>query len=63
MNLHYANNAYFYTKDVYKAIDKIYIENPKETADIIYELAMDLDDVKDDIEDRMFVLYNLLAAH
>ena len=48
---------------IYKAIDKIYVKNPKETVDIIFELALDLNNVKDDTEDRISVLYNLLAAH
>lgn len=56
-------DSYFNTGDQYKAIDKIYIKYPKETVNIIYELALNLDKVKTrDTEDRIFVLYNLLVT-
>ena len=57
-------DAYFHTRDQYKAIDKIYMSNPKETVDIIYELALEIDKVKsDDNVNRISVLHNLMFSH
>lgn len=55
-------DGYFHISDKYKKIDEIYMKHPKETVDIIYKSALDIDTINNN-KDRMAVLHNLVFSH